>query len=138
MSVRGEQVLSDLVMFTFNFTNMAGTAPYVPACPQTLAAAFFRDDETAHNCPNMHMEVTRCSMLRSSASLRLRPRMTATRFPGSCWTSRVFAAALAALSMVRVGSIIQSGVWKTWSDSALMGTRLGTRERPGHRCREDM
>src|SRR5882724_10177874 len=44
-SVRGEEVLLDLALFTFNFTNMVQTAPYLPACPHPLVSAFFRDRE---------------------------------------------------------------------------------------------
>ncbi|TFY72635.1 hypothetical protein EVG20_g385 [Dentipellis fragilis] len=64
-TARGEEVLLDCAMFTFNLNMLIFARPY-GITSDTFVPAFFQEREMRQNAPALHMERKRVSMLRSS------------------------------------------------------------------------
>ncbi|KAJ7464823.1 hypothetical protein B0H11DRAFT_1734080 [Mycena galericulata] len=67
-TIRGEDILLDCAMFTFNMCLLVNARPYLPRALGGLefVPAFFRERTIDRHTPNLHIERTRVSVLRNA------------------------------------------------------------------------
>ncbi|KAI0039559.1 hypothetical protein FA95DRAFT_1567106 [Auriscalpium vulgare] len=69
-TVRGEELILECSMYTFNMNVLVQTGPYVPkaygAGMDKVVPAFFQEREVRHNAPALHSERRRRSVLRDA------------------------------------------------------------------------